>query len=721
MRELFLLVSVLLLIGSVSASLPEAGMTGLLHFNWSPGTANFTDEGGKQWSPIGTTPPTINTTSYKFGNGSSFFYGTAAEISVANSANRTWLTNHSIEFWYYPTTVGTHQTLYHQTNGAYQTIDLYYKGDTKTIGVSVADATYGAWPILDNLGASNAVPLGQWSHIEVDWARPYFRIYVNGIQNVSTASKTDAFGVSSNNWSIGRTDLNYLTGNIDEFAEWNITNHLTNFTPPTSEYGYTAPVTNPITASFTPSPNPSTVNQPVTFTDTSTGTPITWNWTIGGVTTNTTQNAAYTFTSAGTYPVNLNVTNATGSFSDVTINQVVNNATGFTPQDIWMEGRYTKTLHITDSSTNAPIPVVTVTDSNGQSYTTTNGTAVFTESFGSVVFYFVSSGYVSKSISYVIDSDSTDTVQMVAAVTANNPSIVYIPQQVRFQLIGTDGMYLSNVFIQATPINFTAPANWTETLLGIAPGVGIRDTTVYGTTGTDGSWVAPMLQSFQYQINLTRSSDINYNFTLYPQVTEYRFIIPVAGYVPIVTPSNIVSYSLQNATINESSNVMFQFINMTYNDGSLNTNKLSFVVYDVNNTLVYSQNYTGAAANAQNFSYVQKCNKGQAYTYGFQANQSAYGWINQSSTIKLTSQIELLANGPAWIGQWVAIVLIVVFGTLFMIYSKPFALIGIPLLTWAFQYIFKLIPGSFLSLIGLGCMLTIGVLVYIRQAENKIQ
>ena len=56
-----------------------------------------------------------------------------------------------------------------------------------------------------------------------------------------------------------------------------------------------------------------------------------------------------------------------------------------------------------------------------------------------------------------------------------------------------------------------------------------------------------------------------------------------------------------------------------------------------------------------------------------------------------------------------------------MIYSKPFALIGIPLLTWAFQYIFKLIPGSFLSLIGLGCMLTIGVLVYIRQAENKIQ
>jgi hypothetical protein len=198
-------------------------------------------------------------------------------------------------------------------------------------------------------------------------------------------------------------------------------------------------------------------------------------------------------------------------------------------------------------------------------------------------------------------------------------------------------------------------------------------------------------------------------------------MIPVAGYVPITTPTNVVSYSLQNATINESSTVMFQFINMTYNDGSLNTDKLSFVVYDVNNTLIYSQNYTGTSANAQNFSYVQRCANGQAYTYGFQANQSAYGWINQSSTIKLISQVNLLAGGPAWITQWFAIAMIVIFGALFMIFSKAYALVGIPLLTWAFQYVFGFLPATFLSNVALLCMLTIGVMVYIRQAENKIQ
>jgi hypothetical protein len=360
---------------------------------------------------------------------------------------------------------------------------------------------------------------------------------------------------------------------------------------------------------------------------------------------------------------------------------------------------------------------VSISDNTGGTYTTTTGTGYLTEGAGVNVAYFVSTGYASRSLSYIVDGDATHTVQMTPAVVPSVPSIVYIPQQVRFRLMGTDGNYLSNVFVQATPINFTAPANWTETLLGISPNVGIRDTTVYGTTGTDGSWAAPMLQSFQYQINMTRGTDVNFNFTIYPSALDYTFTIPVAGFVPITTPSNIVSYSLQNMTINET----YQFINMTYNDGSLNTNYLAFNIYDINSSLVYSTNYTGASANSQNFSVIQQCPKGTSYTYGFQANQSAYGWINQSSTIKLQSQIELLQNGPAWVGQWFAIAIIIVFGTLFMIYSKPFALVGIPLLTWAFQYIFMLLPSSFLSLIALGCMLTIGVLVYIRQAENKIQ
>ena len=480
------------------------------------------------------------------------------------------------------------------------------------------------------------------------------------------------------------------------------------------------PIVTPV-AAFSCSPTSVSIGGSITCADESSNNPDTWYWEFGDGNTSTSQNPTYTYPFVGTFGINFSANNTAGlDWENKTDYITITNVSGFTQQDLWQTGHYTITLNIKDS-TNAPIPVVTVTDNFGNSYTTTNGTAFFTEDAGATVFYFASTGYVSKAMSYIVDEDATHTVQLVTAGNTNNPGIVYIPQQVRFQLIGTDGAYLSNVFIQATPINFTAPANWTETLLGISPSVGIRDTTVYGTTASDGSWVAPMLQSFQYQINLTRGTDVNYNFTIYPLSNDYKFTIPVGGYLPIVTPSNIVSYSLQNATINESSTVMYQFINMTYNDGSLNTDKLSFVVYNANNTLVYSRNYTGAASNAQNFSYVQQCNKGQAYTYGFQANQSAYGWINQSSTIKLISQVELLANGPAWITQWFAIAMIVIFGTLFMIFSKAYGLVGIPLLTWSFQYVFGFLPATFLSNVALLCMLTIGVPVYIRQAENKIQ
>ena len=67
------------------------------------------------------------------------------------------------------------------------------------------------------------------------------------------------------------------------------------------------------------------VNNPVTFTAVvdpfSTSVPITYTWTVSGFspivsTTPSVKTAAYTFTTAGTKTINLNVTNGGGSFSD---------------------------------------------------------------------------------------------------------------------------------------------------------------------------------------------------------------------------------------------------------------------------------------------------------------------------------------------------------------------------------------------------------------------
>jgi len=72
-------------------------------------------------------------------------------------------------------------------------------------------------------------------------------------------------------------------------------------------------------AAFTATPTSGTIPLTVQFTDTSTGSPETWAWDFDndGTVDSTNQNPSYTFTTAGTYTVNLTVTNAGGSNSEV--------------------------------------------------------------------------------------------------------------------------------------------------------------------------------------------------------------------------------------------------------------------------------------------------------------------------------------------------------------------------------------------------------------------
>ncbi len=60
-------------------------------------------------------------------------------------------------------------------------------------------------------------------------------------------------------------------------------------------------------ASFVQSPALPTAGQPVQFTDTSTGSPTSWQWEFGDAATSTTQNPAHTYTAAGSYGVTLTI------------------------------------------------------------------------------------------------------------------------------------------------------------------------------------------------------------------------------------------------------------------------------------------------------------------------------------------------------------------------------------------------------------------------------
>jgi PKD repeat protein len=85
-------------------------------------------------------------------------------------------------------------------------------------------------------------------------------------------------------------------------------------------------VSNSLSASFTQSANPSLVDQNVTFTDTSTGNPTTWNWSFDDGNTSTLQNAIHAFPSVGNYTVYLNVTNSTSWSNNSALHTVTTNA-----------------------------------------------------------------------------------------------------------------------------------------------------------------------------------------------------------------------------------------------------------------------------------------------------------------------------------------------------------------------------------------------------------
>ena len=119
--------------------------------------------------------------------------------------------------------------------------------------------------------------------------------------------------------------------------------------------GTTAPVAN-FTASPTSGINPLTV----TFTDTSTNSPTSWDWSFGDGGTSTLKSPSYQYTIAGTYNVTLKATNSAGNNTLTRTNYITVNApapvtapvANFTASPT--SGTNPLTVTFTDTSTNSP-------------------------------------------------------------------------------------------------------------------------------------------------------------------------------------------------------------------------------------------------------------------------------------------------------------------------------------------------------------------------------
>jgi PKD repeat protein len=344
---------------------------------------------------------------------------------------------------------------------------------------------------------------------------------------------------------------------------------VTNTSTKTNYITVLSPAGAPV-AAFSGSPTDTIIGNPVSFADASTNSPTSWAWSFGDSSSSTLQNPTHAYSSLGLYTVNLTVANLNGTstLSRASYVNITNTTpTGVTDADITMSPSFVLTLHVTDSSTGNAIPDVTLSDSNGNTYNTTTGTFTLSYGYGAVVLSLTSTGYISKSVSYVIDSDQTQTAQLVEQSTLNNYAVTYPPKDVRFHVQTLAGANLQSVSVTAAPFLTTlGNYDYVSSLFGYnLEKVPLSNQTLAGTTDSRGDITFAMMADVQYQISATKSGYTFTNFTVTPHDDNYLIYPDSTGSLFVTNgtaPAASVKYIMRSTRINQTVAV----INISYVD-----------------------------------------------------------------------------------------------------------------------------------------------------------
>lgn len=274
-------------------------------------------------------------------------------------------------------------------------------------------------------------------------------------------------------------------------------------------------------------------------------------------------------------------------------------AAAFTQQDIWQVGQYLQTISVVDSS-GLPIPVATVTDSNGGSYTTTNGTAYLTEPAGAIVLIVTSAGYVSASTSYVVDGPASHTVQLASASGTVAPvtNLVYTPHIVRLRVLDLYGQPLTPVTVTVSYIASTLPSGDTAYLqnaFGVSSSVAESMTNssvaMVGTTGDGGTSTFTMFPAIAYNVTMVNTSmGVNCRARVDPEDSDYILRCGTTAQTAIVnsTADNVGSSYVWYTE----PNVSFITYNGQYQDVAGLTTDVAFnVTFRDNQTVAYYHDF----------------------------------------------------------------------------------------------------------------------------------
>jgi len=227
----------------------------------------------------------------------------------------------------------------------------------------VTAGTYTVTLTATNTGGSNTISSA--GHITVTYAIP-----VASFTSNVTSGTTPLYVAFTDTTTNSPTSWSWYFGDGGTSAEQNptyeytyagtftvmltVANDAGSDTESTTGYITVTSVTTPV-ASFTADVRSGTIPLTVQFTDTSSYTPTSWEWSFGDGSSSTEENPVHTYTTAGSYPVTLTVTNAGGTHSATVSSYITASAVTTVPTTVTTT---VSTTTIPTSTTAAPAEVM---------------------------------------------------------------------------------------------------------------------------------------------------------------------------------------------------------------------------------------------------------------------------------------------------------------------------------------------------------------------------
>jgi PKD repeat protein len=375
-------------------------------------------------------------------------------------------------------------------------------------------------------------------------------------------------------------------------------------------------------------------------------------------------------------------------------------------------GGHLLSLTFEDSTNFTVIQNVTITDNHGASFTAVDGTFNHTYT-GEVALLIHAEGYNDLTVQYSMSEDYTGIVLLEPAMAVTNiHQTTYFPHLVRISCMNYLGTPISDMSVTAVVVESTSPYSWLSDIFGINTNqTEIVNTTLKGSTDSDGSIAFMMVENLKYKLEFSKPSEgIAQTNYIYPKEGDYAYV-----FWSEAPPS--VSQSVGIAFWNQTnlSNASYMDLGIHYTDSGTTTDWLAFTVYYENNTVMYTKNATNP--NDWNVSAPVYMGHGVAYIWGVRANNTRYAdQIVQAQVIRFGNSPQKVPYtlGDVW-NQWIALGIIGLVALLSGRVSIKYISAIVVLLTLFFSYIGWLAYTWLL----LSFIVFLGVMFYFRYAEQE--